>query len=61
VARRLRSIAALKDVPIVAVTSFAMPGDREECLSAGCNGYIEKPIDADTFADRVERHLGEQA
>jgi PAS domain S-box-containing protein len=49
VARALRSQAALRNVPIVAVTSHAMRGDREKILAAGCNGYIEKPINPDTF------------
>lgn len=57
VARRLRSMAALRDIPIVAVTSYAMPGDRESCLEAGCTGYIEKPIDPGNFADQVEGYL----
>jgi CheY-like chemotaxis protein len=34
-----------------------MPGDRERCLAAGCNGYIEKPIDPASFADEVARYL----
>lgn len=54
VARELRRIPALDGVPIVAVTSYAMPGDRERCLEAGCTGYIEKPINPDTFLDEVE-------
>jgi len=58
VARRLRSNPTLDKVPIVAVTSYAMQGDRERCMAAGCNGYIEKPIDPDTFADQVEHFLG---
>jgi CheY-like chemotaxis protein len=57
VARRLRSNPTLAKVPIVAVTSYAMQGDRERCMAAGCNGYIEKPIDPDTFAAQVERFL----
>lgn len=58
VARALRADARLAAIPIVAVTSYAMPGDRERCLAAGCNGYIEKPIDPLTFADEVERFAG---
>ena len=54
VARALRSIATLRSVPIIAVTSFAMVGDREKCLAAGCTGYIEKPINPDTFAEEIE-------
>ncbi|MBP7677420.1 MAG: response regulator [Thermoanaerobaculia bacterium] len=57
VARELRRIPALDGVPIVAVTSYAMLGDRERCLEAGCTGYIEKPINPDTFLEEVESHV----
>jgi two-component system cell cycle response regulator DivK len=57
VAHRLRSNPALEGVPIVAVTSYAMVGDRERILAAGCTGYIEKPINPDTFVAQVEAHL----
>jgi two-component system cell cycle response regulator DivK len=57
VARALRSQAALRDTPIIAVTSYAMPGDREKALASGCTGYIEKPIDPDTFVAEMERSL----
>lgn len=57
VARQLRSNPALSDTPIVAVTSYAMAGDREKAIEAGCNGYIEKPINPDTFKQQVEQHL----
>jgi two-component system cell cycle response regulator DivK len=57
VARRLRSNAELTKIPIVAVTSYAMSGDREKALSAGCNGYIEKPIDPDTFLAQIDMYL----
>lgn len=57
VARAIKANAALKDIPIVAVTSYAMPGDREKCLAAGAEGYIEKPIDPATFVTEVERYL----
>ncbi len=55
VARRLRAIGSLRATPIIAVTSYAMVGDREKSLAAGCNGYIEKPIDPDTFVAEIER------
>ncbi|HEY5997054.1 MAG TPA: response regulator [Candidatus Deferrimicrobiaceae bacterium] len=57
VARRLRANPELSGVPIVAVTSYAMPGDREKAFEAGCVGYIEKPIDPDTFMRQVAQHL----
>ena len=59
VARRLRANPSLAEVPIIAVTSYAMPGDREQCLAAGCTGYIEKPIDPEHFAEEVERYHAE--
>lgn len=61
VARALRGIEALAKTPIVAVTSYAMPGDRDKALEAGCDGYIEKPINPVTFADQVARFLGEHS
>jgi CheY-like chemotaxis protein len=57
VARNLKSHAALAAVPIVAITSYAMVGDRERVLAAGCTGYIEKPINPETFMAEVEAHL----
>ena len=56
-ARELRRIPALDGVPIVAVTSYAMLGDRERCLEAGCTGYVEKPINPDTFLDEVASYV----
>jgi len=57
VARALRRIPSLDRVPIIAVTSYAMVGDREAVLDAGCNGYIEKPINPETFMDEIEAHI----
>ena len=57
VAHALRQSEALRAIPIVAVTSYAMPGDREKALAAGCVGYIEKPINPDTFVAEMERAL----
>lgn len=57
VARALKSDPALHGIPVVAVTSYAMAGDREKCLEAGAEGYIEKPIDPDSFVAEVERFL----
>lgn len=57
VARKLRQKPELAATPIVAVTSYAMTGDREKVMAAGCNGYIEKPIDPDNFVETVAQHL----
>jgi two-component system cell cycle response regulator DivK len=54
VARILRQSDALRETPIVAVTSYAMVGDREKALAAGCTGYIEKPINPETFVAEME-------
>lgn len=54
VARALRASKALSRVPIIAVTSYAMVGDREKALEAGCNGYLEKPINPATFVAQIE-------
>jgi two-component system cell cycle response regulator DivK len=54
VAQALRAIDSLRATPIVAVTSYAMPGDREKALAAGCTGYIEKPINPATFVEEME-------
>lgn len=57
VARLLRQDDRLRKVPIIAVTSYAMPGDREAALASGCDGYIEKPINPDTFVSEVRAFL----
>lgn len=57
VARALRQIESLRATPIVAVTSYAMVGDREKSLQAGCNGYIEKPINPETFVAEIGRFI----
>lgn len=57
VARQLRQIEAVKDTPIIAVTSYAMVGDREKSLHAGCSGYMEKPINPVTFMDQIRKYL----
>lgn len=57
VARALKDDAQLKTIPIVAVTSYAMVGDRERCLAAGAEGYIEKPINPESFAAEIERFI----
>lgn len=55
VASALSEIFPGKNVPIIAVTSYAMVGDKEKALAAGCTGYIEKPIDPENFIKDIER------
>lgn len=59
VAAELKSHHELNSVPIIAVTSYAMVGDREHILAAGANGYIEKPINPDTFVDEIAQFVGQ--
>ncbi len=55
--RLIRASEADTKIPIVALTSYAMTGDREKALAAGCSGYIEKPINPDTFMAELEKYL----
>jgi two-component system cell cycle response regulator DivK len=55
--RLLRADAETRNIPVVAVTSYAMVGDEERIREAGCDGYIAKPIDLNAFREAVERHL----
>jgi CheY-like chemotaxis protein len=57
VARQLKADPALCAVPVVAVTAYAMVGDREKVLAAGFNGYITKPISPERFVEQVETFL----
>ncbi len=57
VAQNLRKIEKMKDTPIIAVTSYAMPGDREKAIESGATGYIEKPINPDTFISQMKSFL----
>jgi two-component system cell cycle response regulator DivK len=54
---KFKTIPRLKDIPIIAITANAMRGDREKTLRAGCDGYIEKPIDIDNFLSQVNWFL----
>jgi two-component system cell cycle response regulator DivK len=55
VTRRLKADAALRDIPVLALTAYAMRGDEQRCRAAGCDGYLTKPIDRMTLLDAVAR------
>ena len=55
---KLKSLPGLKDIPIIALTARVMTGDREMALTAGCDGYIPKPIDVDLLPLQVAEFLG---
>lgn len=55
--RRIRASPADRKVPIIALTSYAMTGDRERALAAGCTGYVEKPINPDTIMGEIQKYL----
>ncbi len=55
--RRMRASEGGGEVPIIAITSYAMSGDRQHTLDAGCTGYIEKPINPDTIMEQIEGYL----
>jgi two-component system cell cycle response regulator DivK len=54
---KLKSIPGVRQIPIVAITANAMRGDREKSLLAGCDGYIEKPINIDNFLDQISDYI----
>ena len=55
---RLKSHPHLAHIPIIALTANVMKGDRERSLAAGCDGYIQKPIDVDQLPRQIEYFLG---
>jgi CheY-like chemotaxis protein len=57
VTRRLKEDRLLRNIPVIAVTSFAMTGDEQKAMSAGCIGYLIKPIDKSTFISEIASHL----
>jgi two-component system, cell cycle response regulator DivK len=57
VTARLKQLPNMQGVPIIAVTANVMKGDREKTLAAGCDGYIQKPIDIDLLPSQIESYL----
>jgi CheY-like chemotaxis protein len=57
ITKTLKQQPATADIPVIAVTSYAMKGDREKALAAGCSGYVTKPIDKTIFLAEIGRYL----
>ncbi len=57
-ATRIKSIEACAHIPIIALTANVRPGDKEKSLIAGCNGYMTKPINVDSFVSELEEYIG---
>lgn len=55
--KKIRESKAVEKIPIIALSSYAMAGDREKALKAGCTGYIEKPINPETFISEIKKFL----
>lgn len=57
ITRQLKKEEDLKDIPVIAVTAFAMKGDEQKIRDGGCEDYISKPISVVQFIDKIEKHL----
>ncbi|MCQ4574235.1 MAG: response regulator [Candidatus Brocadiales bacterium] len=60
VLRKIRSSKIDSGIRVIAMTSYAMVGDREKMMAAGCNGYIEKPIDPEKVIGQIREIIGEK-
>ncbi len=54
---RIKELEGYQSVPIIALTSYAMAGDKKKAVAAGCDGYIAKPINPETFMDEIRKFL----
>jgi len=58
--RRIRADQELANIPIIALTALAMPGDEERCLTAGVNSYFSKPVNFKRLVKEIEKQLSYQ-
>lgn len=58
--RRLKAEATTRDIVIIAVTAYAMKGDQDKAIAAGCDDYVTKPIDTRALPDTIARHLAKR-
>ena len=56
---RIRASEKTSTIPVIAMTSYAMAGDKERLLNAGCDGYVEKPIDPGSVMDQIRQAIGD--
>ncbi|NPV85969.1 MAG: response regulator [Anaerolineae bacterium] len=56
---RLKTMPKIQNIPIIAVSAKVLKGDREKAIAAGCNGYIEKPINVDTLSQIINQYIHE--